>query len=211
VVGERLIDEHDLLRAQRVGAIGIGRDVEARDDRVAAQVDVVDVEEAVLRVVGMEGETQEPALVVACRIGNQVVDVQEGPGQDLAVLEDLDHAALLDDEQPGIIWGRRAVDRPVEIGCHPNGGEGGRVLERGPEAEGESKKREQRTEGESGHGSPLDESIGCKAELGRPIDPGGRALARVRTQLLIGAGSVRRAGLGFGRVHATPSQQVGTP
>src|ERR1043165_1064508 len=101
VIGELGVrDGEDDGAAGDVGAVGIGgEDGVARDGDVAVRRGVVDEEETVRRVVRMEGEAEEPALVAA---GNEAADVEEGRGQDARAVPDDDGAALLDDEEPGV-------------------------------------------------------------------------------------------------------------
>jgi hypothetical protein len=81
-VGNRQQDE----TAGAVRDVGVGGDVVPRDlDGAVALPRVVDEEEAVGRVVRMEGEPQEPALAAAPGAGRaDGGGVEEGGGQDLA-------------------------------------------------------------------------------------------------------------------------------
>src|SRR6185295_18003289 len=87
--------------------IGIARGaVVARDDDVAAvgvaraRARVMDEELAVDDVRRMKGETEEALLAAgAHRAAIAWRDVEEGRGEDLAILDDADPSALLDHEQ----------------------------------------------------------------------------------------------------------------
>ena len=89
----------------------------ARDRYVRRVVRVVEVEEAVCLVVGVERHAKQATLVeVAARAADQAVDVKElrvdGPGREI---EDPDHAPLLDNEQPRLVTGGVCdEDRAVE-------------------------------------------------------------------------------------------------
>src|SRR5207245_22125 len=74
----------------------IGGHVVARDDRVARGVRVVDVEEPVGHVVGMEREAEKTLLAAA---GDERADVEEGRGPYLRAVIDPDATRLLHDKQ----------------------------------------------------------------------------------------------------------------
>ena len=82
----------------RVGEVGVVvADAVLRDRRVAALVGVVDEEPAVVGVLGMEREPEQPALA-AGRDGLR--DVEEWLVEQRPVLDHADPAALFDHEQP---------------------------------------------------------------------------------------------------------------
>jgi hypothetical protein len=109
VVGEGLRHgAEDRREGRRVRHVGVGTDRVLTDHRGAARVRVGDVELAVRRIVGVEGHPQEAAL--AATVGERV-DVQEGRREEGTVLDDLDPAALLDDEQSRGVTGRRAEEQ----------------------------------------------------------------------------------------------------
>src|SRR5207247_1431098 len=100
--------------AGRIADVGVRRgDGVARDGDVAARRGVVDEEEAVRRVVRMEGQAEEPALAAA---GDEVADVEEGRGQDARAVPDRDGAALLDDEEPRVAGADDAERRSEAAG-----------------------------------------------------------------------------------------------
>ena len=92
---EELSDEED--EPLVVGGVGPGSGAELRDVGMARAVGVVHEEAAVLRVAGMEGEAEEPALAAAA---DAVQEVEERRGEDRAGADDPDAAGLLHDEQP---------------------------------------------------------------------------------------------------------------
>src|SRR5690606_2781377 len=115
VVGTRLLDGQDQRRAVRIGNVGIvlGNPVSAYLG-VALGICQVDVEQAIVGVVRIEGQSQQALLV---SVGNRA-DVEKRPGGNLACgkIEDLDQAAvLLHDEQPPLVpIRRRREHRQVE-------------------------------------------------------------------------------------------------
>ena len=97
VVRRRLVDKHDRLGARRVSAIRIrGRHLVSRDDGIAIAIGVVDEKIAIVRVVGMEGDAEQPALPATA---DEFGDVQEWLGHDLTIANDADPSRLLDDEE----------------------------------------------------------------------------------------------------------------
>jgi hypothetical protein len=96
VIRGRLLDAQKRLRGGSVGAIRIARHAVPRDDRVALQVGVIDVEEAVFLVARMKGEAEEAALAAA---GDAAGDVEEWIGEEAGAVPHADFAALLDDEE----------------------------------------------------------------------------------------------------------------
>src|SRR5207249_4562685 len=90
--------------ARRVGDVGVGAHLIARDHGVPGRVRVVDEEEPALLVVGGEGDAQEAALAAA---GDLARNVEEGGGQEHVVLDDADAAGLLDHEHAVRIEPRR--------------------------------------------------------------------------------------------------------
>lgn len=115
VVGIGLIDAQDHQFAVGVGHIGIGRaDAEPGDARMAGAVGVIDVEVAVLGVVGMKNQAQQAAL-----IGGGVdaaLDVQKRGRQALALrIEDVDDAALFGNKE-AFVSGGSNIHRAREAG-----------------------------------------------------------------------------------------------
>ena len=89
-----------LIGSATFDVVGSPLDRVARDDVVAGEVGVVDVEEAVAEVVGVERQTEQALLAAA---GHQGVDVEEVGAEDVAVaLHDADVAALLDHEEAAV-------------------------------------------------------------------------------------------------------------
>jgi hypothetical protein len=73
VIRERLGDRQQDDAAPRLGEIGVARGrLVARDDGVAGRVGVVDKEEAVLGVLRMEREAEEPALFATGDQGRKI-------------------------------------------------------------------------------------------------------------------------------------------
>jgi hypothetical protein len=91
--------QKDLARGARVGHI-VGLAMELDDALVAFLVRVVDVEQAALGVVRREREPQQALLAAR---GDEARDVQERRGERLPAADDLDLAALLDDEEPALV------------------------------------------------------------------------------------------------------------
>ena len=105
VIGEILLDfEHhqervaigDIRIAGGTGETGDGSAVEPRSRRIAG---VVEVKEAVVFVVGMEGETEQALLVAG--VVHQTGDIEKGGAEKLCriLVENLDDARLLDQEK----------------------------------------------------------------------------------------------------------------
>ena len=102
--------------AREVGDVRVRADVELVDmdaplsaPGVRPVTGVVDVEEPVRGIVGVEGHRQQAALAVQCR---PRVDVEELT--DRAVVENLDESGPLDDEEPRVRGRRGGEDGLVE-------------------------------------------------------------------------------------------------
>ena len=86
------------------------------DPRVSGAVRVVDVDAAVLRIGGMEGEREKTPLAAA---RDEVADVEERrPAHPNALADSYDTSLLDDEETRGLARGRGEVHRPVEAGGH---------------------------------------------------------------------------------------------
>src|SRR5215203_5977394 len=104
VVRRWLVDEQDGFGARRVSAVRIrARHPVSGDDGAAVAIGVVDENVAIVRVVGMEGYAEQPALPATA---DEVGDVQERPGHDPTIANDVDPSRLLDDEEAAaaITW-----------------------------------------------------------------------------------------------------------
>ena len=105
MVGERLVLSEDRLGRVRVGHVWIGSgNLVAGHHGVARDIRVIDVEESVVSVVGMEGEAEQTALAATA---HQSRDVQERCGKKRATIQDPDLSRLLNNEDaatavPGI-------------------------------------------------------------------------------------------------------------
>ena len=111
VVGIRLLDAEDLLRAARQGAAVRG--AVAHDPRRAVALGgVVDVERPVARVARREREPEEPLLAAG---DDERADVEERCRTHAPPLDDTNAPGLLDDVQAARLAGRLDdVDRPRE-------------------------------------------------------------------------------------------------
>ena len=111
----RVRDGDDDLRGGRVGHVRVaGRARVARDHLVTVVVGVVDEEEAVARVLRMEGGREQALLAAAA---HERVDVQEGGRQDRGAVVDADLSALLREEQAAAAVARvRDRDHAGEAG-----------------------------------------------------------------------------------------------
>ena len=109
-----LVDRQQHLDRGRVGPVRVvGRDRPALDPGVAVGVGVVDEEAAVLGVVRVEGQAEQP-LLAAPRLTRSLMS-RNGSAADLAVPDDPDRADLLDDEEPAAAVVRvDDLDRPLE-------------------------------------------------------------------------------------------------
>jgi len=91
------------------------------DEIVARSLGEEEIELAVRRVLGMEGETEQAALSPR---QDPRLQIEERHGQDLAAFRDLDDPALLDDEQsPRSVTGIRqkyGIDEPRHRGRKPH-------------------------------------------------------------------------------------------
>src|SRR5581483_12404352 len=83
VVRVRLAHAQEHARARADAAPSVR--AEGDDERVAVRAGVVDVETAIARVAGVEGEPEQPLL--ARRGGDAVADVEERPHTPRAALE----------------------------------------------------------------------------------------------------------------------------
>jgi hypothetical protein len=138
----RVRDRQQDETAGAVRDVGIGGDVVPGDlDGAVALPRVVDEEEAVGRVVRMEGQPQEPALATAAGAGRaDGGGVEEGGGQDLGAVPDPDLAGLLHDEQPSrLVLGVGDVDDVGQAAGDLHGGDegAGRRARGGPRPEAE--------------------------------------------------------------------------
>ena len=114
VVGGRLVDSQQFPSRVGVGRVGITRrDLVLDQPGITISIDVVDVEQAIRCVVGVERETEQALLVVE---GDQRFDVEEG--QHRSFVDHPDPPGLVDHEQAGIT--RRGDDehRLLESVCH---------------------------------------------------------------------------------------------
>ena len=110
MVGEWLSDGDDYLLARGVRRVCVrGTAAVASDDRVARGIRVVDVEVALLRIAGREGEAEQSALAAGAYATG---DVEEGRRLKHAVFDDAYTTALLDDEE---------ASRPVGCVCEADG------------------------------------------------------------------------------------------
>ena len=109
MVRVRLVDEQDPpgARGDRAQAARPVLD----DARVAAAVGVVHVEAAVLRVVGVEGQPEQPLLAPR---DDAAADVEEEAGAQPAALDHPDRAALLDDVETWVALRRGDRHRRVQ-------------------------------------------------------------------------------------------------
>src|SRR5215212_529826 len=104
VVSRRLVDEQDGFGTRRVSAVPIrARHPVSGDDGAAVAIGVVDENVAIVRVVGMEGDAEQPAFPATA---DEVGDVQERLGHDPTIANDVDPSRLLDDEKAAaaITW-----------------------------------------------------------------------------------------------------------
>src|SRR4029079_6437578 len=101
----RLRDGDDRRDARRVRNVWICRHVITADLSVAASVDQIDVEQAVARVIWIEREAEQPALVVRQDLAGYF---EERRRQHLSgiEIENLDQPAFLADEKTTGIPGR---------------------------------------------------------------------------------------------------------
>ena len=114
VVGERLRDVQEDLRRSRVGHVRIGRHAIAHERGVARGVRVVDVEQAVRRVVRMEGEAEQAALAAA---RDERAQIEKRRRQDARAVEDFDAPRLLEDEEaPRAVARVNQAERGAETG-----------------------------------------------------------------------------------------------
>ena len=120
-------------------------------ERAGAGCGVVDVEAAARRVVGGEGHREQPLLASP---RDPARCVQERRLLDGAVEDELDHTALLDDEQAILIaWGRGEEGRIVE---GPDRVEEERLRRAGRRPAGAPERRDRREpQDESEESSPL--------------------------------------------------------
>src|SRR5215216_1694888 len=97
VVRRRLVDEQDGFGARRVSAVRIcARHPVSGDDGAAVAIGVVDENVSIVRVVGMEGDAEQPALPATA---DEVGDVQERLGHEPTIANDADAPRLLDDKE----------------------------------------------------------------------------------------------------------------
>ena len=89
----------------------VGARLKTRDDGIALQIGVVDVEAAVLTEARMEGQAEQ-ALLVALR-SDAARDIQEGFRKQLSLFDDSNAAGLLDHKQTPVA-GLLQVDRTLK-------------------------------------------------------------------------------------------------
>ena len=135
VLRGRLVDGDHELRARRIGDVGIAGDLIAADLGVARRIDQVDVEKAVLRVVGIEGEAQEAALAGGVDLHRQIEERCRLDLEDAGLLardvDDLDEPGLLDHEDAGrIVGGGGDEQRLAQARRDPRRGDAARVCSR---------------------------------------------------------------------------------
>jgi hypothetical protein len=136
VVGVGVVELKELLLRGGVGAVGVrGGDGVLREDvgvvegvegLLAERRAVEDEEAAVLGVVRVEGEPDQPALVVAVlELDEAVREVEEGAPEPLALgRDDPDLAGLVGDEQPaGAVRRLREGHGACALGLRQRGGE----------------------------------------------------------------------------------------
>ena len=127
VVREGLGDEQERALARRVRHVGAGGP-ELGDVGVARRVGVVHEEPPVRPELRVEREAQQPLLASAADASR---DVEERDPRHLAVADDLDATALLDDVEPrAVAGGGLQVERVVQANRHPLRGEGRRPHDR---------------------------------------------------------------------------------
>ena len=106
-------DREDNFGAARIRLIGIVGNAIPSADAISIGAGVMHVEIAIVLLVGMEGQSQEAPL--ASRVDERG-NVQEGRGQDRAVVHDPDPTGLFQDEEPGIVGtDARDEERSLEI------------------------------------------------------------------------------------------------
>ncbi len=117
MVGERLFNANDQGGAVGIGLVGIvGRDRPALDARVAVDVRIVDEEDAVRGVVGMEGHAEQALFATAADL---VRDVEERRLRHVAVAQNQDRSALIDDEDAtAVVAGVDDLEGPAEARDH---------------------------------------------------------------------------------------------
>ena len=139
VVPGWVLDAEDLLAARRIGGVGIvlRYAVALEDHREGRRLrGVVDEELAVLRKPRMEGEAEEPFLVLLVGVVDLLGEVEEHLRRCRVGAEDVDRPLLLRHEQPSrSIAGVRQQDwpqrirRPFDIGGPAGPGEIGERLD----------------------------------------------------------------------------------
>ena len=97
MVAIRLGDPEDNNLASRISHLRTLSqiDLEARQDRIAIQIRVMDIESPITSVVRVEGQAKEAALAATI---NLVADIEKRDREQLTILEDADDTGLLDDK-----------------------------------------------------------------------------------------------------------------
>src|SRR3954470_10605684 len=111
VVVGRVGRSDDHLRRRRIRDVRVRRREPLYVDVAVGLGGEIDVEEVIGRVLGVERDTQEPALTAA---KYPAADVEEGSRLHRAVLDDADAAGLLDDEDPPVVERLGHEDRSRE-------------------------------------------------------------------------------------------------
>jgi hypothetical protein len=109
--GDGVFGEHFGMTAARGGDAGLA-------GQAGARARVADEEAAVGRVLRVKRQAQQAALVVACvERDHERRDVEEGRGEERAVLDDADAPGLFNDEQaPGVVGHGLQGDRRDQAG-----------------------------------------------------------------------------------------------
>ena len=101
---------------QGIGHVGVARrHLPPLDDDVAGQVGVIDKEIAVAGVLRMEGQRQQAPLAAG---GGERADIEEGRGQQVAVLQHADAAGAFENEEAAVAGRRREEDGGAQATGH---------------------------------------------------------------------------------------------
>src|SRR5262249_45276178 len=119
VIGERRVWLAENQRfACRIGGVGIVGDEKARNDQVASQIRVVDVEALTAREIRRKSDAEQSLF--APRL-DTIADVQERDVEQCTVFEEAHRPGLLDQEEPpGSVAGVRDMSRLVDAVDHRN-------------------------------------------------------------------------------------------
>ncbi|MNN06721.1 hypothetical protein D3C81_1195220 [compost metagenome] len=102
------------------------------DDDIARQVGVINEEIAIARVLRVEGQRQQPPLAAG---GGERADIEEGRGQQVAVLHHADASCTLENEQAAVAGRRRQENGRIQARGHFLQGQGqrraGRIADHG--------------------------------------------------------------------------------